>query len=106
MQFPRIVTSRANIAYNARQKFLCIWCWNHNFDPNQIYISGDKELEIIYYTLIAGALYLLSNWILERMEIKRGKRFPYRSLVFFFIMMAMVLITFGLLNTFLLAPTE
>jgi len=60
-------------------------------------------LEIIYYTLIAGVLYLASNWILDRIEVSRGQRFKYRSVIFFFIMLTLVFITFQLVN--LAAPT-
>jgi len=63
-------------------------------------------LEIIYYTLIAGGLYLVSNWTLDRIEVSRGKRFKYRSVIFFFIMLTLVFITFELINSVLLAPSE
>lgn len=63
-------------------------------------------MEIIYYTLIAGGLYLVSNWTLDRIEVSRGKRFKYRSVIFFFIMLTLVFITFELINSVLLAPSE
>jgi hypothetical protein len=39
----------------------------------------------IYYTIGAIVLYFLSDAILERIEVARGKRFEHRSLVFFVI---------------------
>jgi hypothetical protein len=55
-------------------------------------------LEIIYYTLIAAGLYLVSNWILDRLEVSRGARFEYRSFIFFFIILTLAIIAFGLIN--------
>ncbi|MBI5751246.1 MAG: hypothetical protein HZA59_03740 [Hydrogenophilales bacterium] len=55
-------------------------------------------MEIIYFTLVAAGLYLFSNWLLNRIEIARGKRFEQRSLIFFAIIMTLTLITFQLIN--------
>lgn len=58
-------------------------------------------MEVIYYTLIAGGLYFISDWILDRIEISRGERFQnriIRSLVFFVIILVLAFITFGLIN--------
>lgn len=59
------------------------------------------NLEVIYYTLVAGGLYLISDWILNRIEILRGKRFQnrgLRSLVFFSIILVLAYFSFGLIN--------
>ena len=58
-------------------------------------------MEVIYYTLIAGGLYFMSDWILDRIEISRGERFQnrvIRSLVFFVIILVLAFITFGFIN--------
>lgn len=58
-------------------------------------------MEIIYYTVIAGGLYLMSDWILDRIEISRGERFQnrgLRSLIFFLIILVLAFITFGLIS--------
>ncbi len=58
-------------------------------------------MEVIYYTLIAGGLYFISDWILDRIEISRGERFEnriIRSLVFFVIILVLAFITFGFIN--------
>jgi len=64
------------------------------------------KLEVIYYTLIAGGLYLVSNWILDRLEVSRGERFKYRSVIFFFIMLTLVFIAFSLINMAVLSPSK
>ena len=59
------------------------------------------NMEVIYYTLIAGGLYFISDWILDRIEISRGERFQnrvVRSLVFFVIILVLAFITFGFIN--------
>jgi hypothetical protein len=61
------------------------------------------NLEVIYYTLIAGGLYFMSDWILDRIEISRGERFQnrgLRSLVFFLIILVLAFISFGFINYF------
>lgn len=55
-------------------------------------------MDIIYFTLVAAGLYLFSNWLLNRIEGARGKRFEQRSLIFFAIIMTLALITFQLIN--------
>jgi len=55
-------------------------------------------VEIIYFTLVAAGLYLFSNWLLNRIESTRGKRFEQRSLIFFAIILTLTLITFQLIN--------
>lgn len=58
-------------------------------------------MEVIYYTLVAAGLYFMSDWILDRIEISRGKRFQnrgLRSLVFFLIILVLAFLTFGFIN--------
>lgn len=58
-------------------------------------------MEVIYYTLIAGGLYFMSDWILDRIEISRGERFQnrvVRSLVFFVIILVLAFVSFGFIN--------
>jgi len=65
-------------------------------------------LEVIYYTLIAGGLYFMSDWILDRIEISRGERFQnrgLRSLVFFLIILVLAFISFGFIN-YLVQPSK
>lgn len=55
-------------------------------------------MSIVYFTLVAAILYLLSNWILERVEVTAGRRFQYRSLIFFFILMTLAITSFALVS--------
>jgi len=55
-------------------------------------------VEIIYFTLAGIGLYFASDWILERIETARGKRFENRSVIFFVIILALALISFQLIN--------
>ena len=55
-------------------------------------------MSIAYFTLAAIALYLLSDWILERVEVTAGRRFEYRSLVFFSILLTVAVTSFALIS--------
>jgi predicted PurR-regulated permease PerM len=52
-------------------------------------------MQYVYYTLAAIILYFLSDWILVKIEQKRGEPFKQqRSLVFLIIIMVLALSTF------------
>lgn len=57
-------------------------------------------MSIIWFTLVAVVLYLVSDWILERIELSAGKRFEHRTLVFFAIILTLALITFSLIGVY------
>ena len=57
-------------------------------------------VEIIYFTLIAAVLYLFSNWLVERLEVAAGRRFEYRSLLFFVILLSLALTSFYLIRLY------
>lgn len=57
-------------------------------------------MEIVYFTLVAALLYLLSNWLVERLEIAAGRRFEYRSLLFFVILLTLAMISFYLIRLY------
>ena len=57
-------------------------------------------MEIVYFTLVAALLYLFSNWLLERIEIAAGRRFEYRSLLFFFILLTLATTSFYLIRLY------
>ena len=46
-------------------------------------------MDIIYFTVAGIFLYFFSDWILERLEAMFGRRFEYRSLVFFAIILVL-----------------
>ncbi|MBF0429235.1 MAG: hypothetical protein HQL94_09955 [Magnetococcales bacterium] len=52
-------------------------------------------MEIFYFTLIGAALYLSSDWILDRIETKRGSRFANRSVIFFVIILSLSMVVFA-----------
>ncbi|NCF51836.1 hypothetical protein GWP57_09515 [Gammaproteobacteria bacterium] len=57
-------------------------------------------MQIVYFTLVAAVLYLLANWIVERIEVAAGRRFQYRSLLFFGILLTLALVSFHLIRTY------
>lgn len=57
-------------------------------------------MEIIYFTLVAIALYFVSDWLLERIEVRLGRRLNNRSLVFFFIIASLALVSFWVIQRF------
>ena len=57
-------------------------------------------MEIVYFTLVAALLYLISNWLVERIEIAAGRRFEYRSLLFFFILLTLATTSFYLIRLY------
>jgi predicted PurR-regulated permease PerM len=62
-------------------------------------------MELIYYTIAAIVLYTISDFILNRIEIKMGKRLPNRSFVFLIIIMVLSIGLFNLLQS-ILVPLE
>ena len=52
----------------------------------------------IYYTITAVLLYLLSDWILNKIETYYGKRFEYRSVIFFVIIMVLAVGSFEMID--------
>jgi len=51
-------------------------------------------VEIVYFTLVAIGLYLISDRLLDWIERRRGARFANRSIVFFGIILTLALVTF------------
>ena len=61
-------------------------------------------MQALYYTLVAVALYFASDWILQRIEVRRGERFENRTLIFFAIITSLALLSFALIRHFTQAP--
>ncbi len=55
-------------------------------------------MEMLYFTLAAVLLYLGADWILNRIEVIVGRRFEYRSIIFFAILLVMALSSFALIR--------
>jgi hypothetical protein len=56
---------------------------------------------MLYYTVAGIVLYLAADAILNRIEVRRGRRFEHRTLIFFFILLALALVAFQLIQRFL-----
>ena len=58
-------------------------------------------MSAIYFTLAGIVLYLAADWLLERIEIRRGERLEHRTLVFFGNLLGLALLMFPLLQSLL-----
>jgi hypothetical protein len=59
---------------------------------------GANVVEIVYFTFVGIGLYFASDWILERIETRRGRRFEYRAIIFFVIILVLALVSFQLIG--------
>jgi hypothetical protein len=57
-------------------------------------------MEAISFTLVAIVLYLFSDWLLVRVEVRLGKRLEHRTLIFFVILMTLALASFWLIRLY------
>ena len=57
-----------------------------------------EVMDILYFTLTAIVLYLGADWILDRIEAAAGRRFAYRNIIFFAILLCMALTSFALIR--------
>jgi len=55
-------------------------------------------MSVIWFTIVGIALYFVSDWLLERVEVTVGRRFDHRTLVFFVILLSLALITFAIIQ--------
>lgn len=62
-------------------------------------------MELIYYTIAALVLYGVSDYILNSIEIRIGKRLPNRSFIFLIIITILALVSFSLIRA-IFAPLE
>lgn len=51
-------------------------------------------MQFVYYTITAVILYVLSDWILVRIEANRGEPLKHRSVVFFVIILVLAVSSF------------
>jgi predicted PurR-regulated permease PerM len=52
-------------------------------------------MEMVYFVLIAIALYAVSDWIVNLIERKRRERLEHRSILFFAIIFVLALLSFN-----------
>ena len=57
-------------------------------------------MEALYFTAVAIILYLGSDWILNKAEAAAGRRFEYRTFIFFAILLSMALVSFALIRVY------
>lgn len=60
----------------------------------------------LYFTVAAVVLYLFSDWLLNKIEQRIGKRLEYRSVVFFAIIAVLALSLFSFIDTLMTPPPE
>lgn len=58
-------------------------------------------MEIILFTVVAIILYLVSDWIVQRIEIAAGRRLEHRTLLFFGLIAVLAVTSFSLIRTYL-----
>ena len=57
-------------------------------------------MEIVYFTIAAIVLYLVSDRALNFIEMRRGARFEHRSFIFFTILVILAVVSFSLIQKF------
>ena len=55
-------------------------------------------MDVVYFTVIAIGLYFVADWLLERIERARGRRFEHRQVAFFAIILPAALLAFWLVR--------
>jgi hypothetical protein len=55
-------------------------------------------MDLVYFTLVAIGIYFGADWLLDRIERARGKRFENRQIVFFLIILPLALASFWLVR--------
>ncbi len=55
--------------------------------------------EILIFTLNAIFIYLFADWIIRKIEEKRGEALKQRPVVFFFVFLALALVSFQILRS-------
>lgn len=51
-------------------------------------------MQFVYFTIAAVLLYVFSDWLLRKIEAKRGEPLPNRSVVFLAIIMVLAVSSF------------
>jgi len=57
-------------------------------------------LESLVFIVIAVVLYIVADRILDAVEVRAGRRFQYRTLYFFGILLVLALAAFALIDAF------
>ena len=57
-------------------------------------------MEVLLFTAVAVVLYVVSDRLLDAFERRAGRRFEYRSVFFFVILLVLAVATFSVLRRF------
>jgi len=57
-------------------------------------------MEALYFTAVAIVLYVLADWMLNRLEAALGRRLDHRSMLFFVILLTLALMSFALIRRY------
>lgn len=57
-------------------------------------------MEMLLFTALAVVLYLVADRALNALEVRAGRRFEYRSLIFFVILLALAIVVFSAVQRF------
>ena len=61
-------------------------------------------MQFIAFTVLGIVLYVLADRLLQALELRAGRRFEQRSLVFFAILLVLALASFALVRRFVPSP--
>jgi hypothetical protein len=61
-------------------------------------------MQIVLFTVVAVILYLVADRLLDALELRAGRRFEYRSLIFFAILLPLAMLAFALIQRLAPAP--
>ena len=57
-------------------------------------------MQIVLFTVLAVVLYLVADRLLDLVERRAGRRFEYRSVIFFAILLVLAVVVFSLVQRF------
>ncbi len=55
-------------------------------------------MNFLYFIVVAVALYFLADRLLEFIETRRGARFEQRTILFFFLLLGLAVVTFAVIR--------
>jgi hypothetical protein len=57
-------------------------------------------VEAVYYTVTGIVLYFIADRVLRSLEARAGRIFQHRTLIFFFLLLSMALVSFAVIRRF------
>ena len=65
-------------------------------------VGRSPLLEVILFTIVAVALYFMTDWILRTVEQHRGEPLPNRNIIFFVIILVLAITSFEFIQRVLM----